>query len=478
MKRLAAACLALSLLCPLLADAPAARAADRSLLFILDASGSMWGRVEGEPKIGVAKEVLSGLWPQLPADARVGLIAYGHRQKGDCQDIQTLVPLGGGRQAVAEAAAGLSPKGKTPLAAAVRQAVGQLRQVEHTAEVVLVSDGLESCGGDPCAAVREAKQAGVDFRLQVVGFGLGDADPEQLQCMAQAGDGVYYTASNAGELAASLEKAVRAEPLLALTVTANGEKQPARALVYRAGEGQEVDRATLGSGGGHYPNPHEFRLAPGAYDLKVEPENIAAPAQWRRGVEVRAEEPAEVAVDFSSGTLTVHVTANGDTEPARVYLYKAGTKDEVDRDTLGSGGGHYANPESFRLPPGSYDLKVRPEKIAAPAKWRKGLEVEAGQETETAVDFSSGTLTLHVTAGGETRPSRVYLYRAGTKDEVDRDTLGSGGGHYANPESFRLPPGSYDLKVRDKAKELPDAWAKGVKVRAGRETEVSVELAP
>jgi bifunctional DNA-binding transcriptional regulator/antitoxin component of YhaV-PrlF toxin-antitoxin module/DNA-binding protein YbaB len=265
---------------------------------------------------------------------------------------------------------------------------------------------------------------------------------------------------------------------LTVHVTANGDTEPARVYLYKAGTKDEVDRDTLGSGGGHYANPESFRLPPGSYDLKVRPKRIAAPEKWREGLEVEAGRETETAVDFSAGTLTLHVTAGGQTRPARVYLYQAGTRDEVDRDTLGSGGGHYANPESFRLPPGSYDLKVRPEKIAAPAKWRKGLEVEAGQETETAVDFSSGTLTLHVTAGGETRPSRVYLYRAGTKDEVERDTLGSGGGHYANPESFRLPPGSYDLKVRDKAKELPDAWEKGVEVRAGRETEVSVELAP
>src|SRR5699024_3452488 len=99
----------------------------------------------------------------------------------------------------------LNPKGKTPITAAVEQAVEQLRQVEASASIVLVSDGLESCGGDPCEAVRTARQSGVDFQLHVIGFALGDADPEQLQCMAEAGGGQFFTAAHAAEVTHALE---------------------------------------------------------------------------------------------------------------------------------------------------------------------------------------------------------------------------------------------------------------------------------
>src|SRR3546814_18998314 len=54
----------------------------------------MWGRVDGEPKIVVAKDVMSRLVRQLSADAKAGLTAYGHRRKGDCLDIESLVALG------------------------------------------------------------------------------------------------------------------------------------------------------------------------------------------------------------------------------------------------------------------------------------------------------------------------------------------------------------------------------------------------
>ena len=55
-------------------------------LFILDASGSMWGQIDGKPKITIAKEVMGKLVPELPRNARIGLIAYGHRRKSDCND--------------------------------------------------------------------------------------------------------------------------------------------------------------------------------------------------------------------------------------------------------------------------------------------------------------------------------------------------------------------------------------------------------
>ena len=196
----------------LLCAATTAGADERNLLFILDASGSMWGRIDDTPKISVAKEVMTDLVRDLPAGSNAGLLAYGHRRKGDCSDIESLVEFGPlDREAMIERIQGLNPKGKTPITAAVKQAVDQLRQIEASASVILVSDGLESCGGDPCEAVKEARKSGVDFRLHVIGFDLGDADPGQLQCMAEAGGGEFYTAANVDELTGALEQ-VTAEP--------------------------------------------------------------------------------------------------------------------------------------------------------------------------------------------------------------------------------------------------------------------------
>src|SRR3546814_16479776 len=86
-------------------------------------------------------------------------------------DIESLVALGPlDRDAMIKQIEGLNAIGMTPLTASVKQAIEQLRQTEQSASVVLGSDGLESCGGAPCQAVRADRRSGVDFRLHVVGF--------------------------------------------------------------------------------------------------------------------------------------------------------------------------------------------------------------------------------------------------------------------------------------------------------------------
>ncbi len=119
------------------ADAP-------KTILVLDASGSMWGQIEGRAKITIAQEVVAGLLADMPGDRALGLTAYGHRRKGDCGDIETLVPPAPGTaEAVLAAVMAIKPKGKTPLSAAVLAAAEVLKYEEEPATVVLVSDGRE-----------------------------------------------------------------------------------------------------------------------------------------------------------------------------------------------------------------------------------------------------------------------------------------------------------------------------------------------
>ena len=63
-------------------------------ILVLDGSGSMWGQIDGTAKITIAQDVIGGLMTTLPADLDLGLTVYGHRRKGDCADIETLVMPG------------------------------------------------------------------------------------------------------------------------------------------------------------------------------------------------------------------------------------------------------------------------------------------------------------------------------------------------------------------------------------------------
>lgn len=188
----------------LILGSPMFALAEVNTLFVLDGSGSMQAKMSGRTKMEVARAVMNTLVQSLPAEVRIGLLTFGHNHKDDCNDIEMIVPMGSDRAAFTKAVNGLDPKGKTPLTGAIRLATAELREVESKTSVVVVSDGKETCEGDPCAAVREAIDQGVKMQVHVVGFDVTAEEAEQLKCVAKAGNGKYFAAGNAEELGKAL----------------------------------------------------------------------------------------------------------------------------------------------------------------------------------------------------------------------------------------------------------------------------------
>ncbi len=186
--------------------APEAESAETNLLFILDGSNSMWGQVEGQSKIESAQKVLTDLLSDLPQDTNVGLMVYGHTNKDSCDDIEIVSPLGAETpQAVAAKINGIQPKGKTPIAGALFASTIAFRGKEgENNHVVLISDGVETCGGDPCMAASALANANIQPRIHVVGFDVNAEERAQLECIPRMGNGKYFSAANATELKAAV----------------------------------------------------------------------------------------------------------------------------------------------------------------------------------------------------------------------------------------------------------------------------------
>lgn len=189
----------------LLLAAQPALAGDRAVL-VLDASGSMWQQVEGRSKVEIARDAVDSMLGNWNGDTALGLIAYGHRRRGDCADIEVLIePDGFDRERISRTVRGLNALGMTPISAAVRKAAEVLRYTEHRATVILVSDGEETCNADPCALGAELEAQGIDFTAHVIGFDLPDGPArEQLQCLASRTGGRYLEARDAAQLDAAL----------------------------------------------------------------------------------------------------------------------------------------------------------------------------------------------------------------------------------------------------------------------------------
>jgi Ca-activated chloride channel homolog len=189
-----------------------AHAEGQRVILVLDASGSMWGKIKGKAKMDIAKEVVGKVISTWKPEDDLGLVVYGHREKGSCTDIETVWPPRPLNAAeFMSPIKALSPKGKTPMTQAVRQAAEALKYTEQKGTVILVSDGLETCDADPCAVAAELEKAGIGFTVHTVGFGLDDkAAIDQLKCMAEQTGGIAVLADDADELETALKQTVEA----------------------------------------------------------------------------------------------------------------------------------------------------------------------------------------------------------------------------------------------------------------------------
>ncbi len=474
--------------------APGTAAADEAaapsrLVLILDASGSMWGQIEGENKIVIARRVLGDLIGELPDAQRVGLIVYGHRSEGDCADIEVVQPIGPlDRDGLRGRIDALNPKGKTPLAASAERAFDLIRASNAAAvaggaakagagagpaTVILVSDGLETCDGDPCAVVRSAREEGLDFKLHVVGFGLKKEETAQLECAAQAGGGQYLPADNAEQLALSMQKAFEPPPpadgVLRVAARAEGKLIDAAVKVRPSGGGPDV------AGGRTYDtaatNPRVLELPAGTYDVEVMPTRIrGAVPRVLEGVVIEKGSDVSHAVDFSSGELVVGITANGALSDASVRVRAAGGRQVAACRTYEHAG---SNPCAMQIPAGVYDVEIQAAKIHGPGTklMKERVEVPGGESARIDHEFVTGVLVFGVTKDGALADGALQVYGADGKAHAAARTYTADS---SNPARFVLTPGTYRVTVQPVRIDGADRRTVEVEVVAGGEARAGV----
>ena len=344
-------------LLPAPALAQSCNTADRSVLLVLDASGSMNAKLpNGETRIAVAQRAIKGVAGFIPAQAQLSLRMYGAqsaaRQK-NCQDTNLAVPFGAASAAggaITTTVDGAKAQGYTPIAYSLGQAANDFPADAKERVIVLVSDGKETCKGDPVVAAKALAAKGIT--VHTVGFIVDTAARGQLQAIARATGGTYFDAPVGPELPDTLKQALNA--CKTRVVTLPPKPQPGKLRTTSATYTHDIINAETGQKVAEFHRMRtQVELPAGIYEVKF------GPGSWK-GIEVRSGETTTI----EPGVLKVEVGNPG------VFV----SADVVDSETGDKHGAFHPMASTLTLMPGVYDLRF------AKTEWRF-IKVDGGKTT-------------------------------------------------------------------------------------------------
>jgi Ca-activated chloride channel homolog len=169
-----------------------------SILFVFDASNSMVAKYQNVTRMEGAKTLFFRFIDSLSRDKTMqfALRMYGHTVKyppGDCKDSKLVVPFGGNnieqiKQKVKEA----KPTGITPIEHSLTESANDFKDNKSNNIVIIITDGIEECGGDPCRARQKLMEKGIVFKPFIIGIGLTPEQIKTFECV-----GTYYDIDNA-----------------------------------------------------------------------------------------------------------------------------------------------------------------------------------------------------------------------------------------------------------------------------------------
>lgn len=200
-------------------------------IIIVDGSGSMWNPPPGErlKKIQLVRDALKPAIGKLSKEHRLGLVAFGHRRRSDCADVERLVePAAQTAGRILTATENIGPRGKGPLTAAIRDAAASLEKLKGPRSIILIHDDLDNCLADPCAAAEEIAQSAPGLKIHLVSIVMRKEIVQAMMCVPTTTGGRAFVVSSAGQIRAALDELLvdDAEPQTAAAAPAPAAKAP------------------------------------------------------------------------------------------------------------------------------------------------------------------------------------------------------------------------------------------------------------
>jgi Ca-activated chloride channel family protein len=160
-----------------------------NILFVFDASKSMSGKIQNITRIDGAKNLFNKFIDSLgkQKNMQFALRMYGATVKyppGDCKDSKLIVPFGTNNLAlIKKKVSEAKPTGITPIEHSLTESANDFKDNKSNNIVIIITDGIEECGGDPCKARQKLMQKGIVFKPFIIGIGLTPQQIKTFECV-------------------------------------------------------------------------------------------------------------------------------------------------------------------------------------------------------------------------------------------------------------------------------------------------------
>jgi Ca-activated chloride channel family protein len=427
------------------------------ILFLLDLSGSMWGVMkDGKRKVDVAKSILIRLSDSLDKipNVEMALRCYGHTAKRnvqDCKDTRLEVPFSeNNSQQIKDRIGQLNPSGTTPIAYSLSQAAGDFPNTYAKNIIVLITDGLEECGGDPCAVSQALQASHVIIRPFIIGLGMDQDYSKYFDCV-----GRYYSAETETDLRNVLSTVVT-QALNNTTMQVNlnditGKPTETNVAMtfYNAKNGEEVKDVyhTMNSFG----RPDTFNMDPLVkYNLEVH----TTPPVYKNDIALKPSSHTIINVDAPQGTLDLKVNTI-DYFSLKAIVKKQGQNDIVNVQDFNT---------THKYIVGSYDLEV----LTLPRTIINNVQIQQSKSYSIEIP-QAGKLTLSYK---KVVIASLYVLRNNHEEWV----IDLQGSDITSKDLYYLQPGNYKIVYRPKdSYQTIDSREKEFKIASGQYTDLTID---
>ncbi|MDZ4838748.1 MAG: VWA domain-containing protein [Bacteroidota bacterium] len=416
-------------------------------LFVLDCSGSMLGNIDGKQKMIVARQVLARLVDSLNnvPGVEMALRAYGHQSPDkDCKDTKLEVGFETfNAKEIKERLKTLHAKGTTPIAYSLEQAAGDFPDRRATNILILITDGLEECKGDPCAVSQTLQNKGIVLRPFVIGLGMSEDYSKQMGCV-----GKFYGVNTESEfrvvlnnvIAQSLEKTTLTINLL--DVNGKPRETEVNMSFYNAKNNALVTNYyhTLDGNG----KPDTFKVEAGfKYDIEVH----TTPPIFKKGVEIKPTVHNLVEIPAAQGTLKFSMANANENGTIKCLIKKNGTSQIIYVQDINT---------THKFLIGIYDVEI----LTLPKIKINKIQISQSKSTPIIIP-ENGVLQLSYYNAID---ASIFILRNNKMEWVVDVTSQQGNGR----EVLNLQPGSYKIvyKLKD-AQHIIESREVSVSISSG-----------